>query len=224
MRVREVYMKKDSLVNAFKVLLLFLIPFLFELRGVNAGGPMGIRYAYAPNFNPKFLGLPLLVWLFWGILIFIGIITTNAIFQNIFKLGLGFFSKSHFFLYPLFDAIFVTSFDIFIDPFSVKLGLWKWFNFNDGYFGVPIGNFIGWFVIVFTTSLLVRFIDMKSDRIITHLVIPKMPLYTILIILLFIKTMLVINIDCALMGLLYALPLIVLDIYSKYFMFSSLNM
>jgi putative membrane protein len=216
-------MWKKLLVNVFKVLLLFLIPFLFELRGMNGGGPMGVRYEYAPNFNPKFLGLPLLVWLFWGIFIFIGFVTTNAIFQKIFKPGIGFFSESYFFLYPLFDAMFVTSFDVFIDPFSVKLGLWKWLNFNDGYFGVPVGNFIGWFVIVFTTSLFVRLIDIRTDRIISNLVIPKIPLYSAVVVLLFLKTMVTVDIDCALMGLLYSLPLIVLDIYSKYLMFSSLN-
>ncbi len=33
-----------------------------------------------------------------------------------------------------------------MDPVAVKFGSWKWIG-GGSYFGVPIGNFIGWFIV-----------------------------------------------------------------------------
>jgi uncharacterized membrane protein len=37
--------------------------------------------------------------------------------------------------------------DLFIDPVAVATGYWVWFVPGEIYFGIPLLNFVGWFVL-----------------------------------------------------------------------------
>lgn len=192
------------------MLIVLMIPLIFEYIGMNFGGPMGIMYEYSESFNPKFLGLPLLVWGFWAIFICIGYLTTNSILCFFFRKNYTELLMSKFPLFVIFDGIIVVSFDIFIDPFAVKIGLWKWLFLKESYFGVPVGNFVGWFIIVAVTSVLIRIVDLKAGAGKSE----KIPLYSMLCVICFLLAAFVVNIDCALMGLLLAFPIAFLEIAS----------
>jgi putative membrane protein len=64
------------------------------------------------------------------------------------------------------DALLVTTIDLYMDPISVKAGAWTWLD-RGIYFGVPLGNYIGWFFVTFVSSLIIRTLDYyfpsKSD-------------------------------------------------------------
>lgn len=53
----------------------------------------------------------------------------------------------------LLSGAIALSFDLVMDPVSVKLGYWIWEVDNIYLQGVPLGNYIGWFLLVFTFSL-----------------------------------------------------------------------
>ncbi len=61
----------------------------------------------------------------------------------------------------LLAGAIALSFDLVMDPVSVELGFWIWEVDNIYIQGVPLGNYIGWFLLVFTFS-------MFHDIIITH--------------------------------------------------------
>ncbi len=46
----------------------------------------------------------------------------------------------------MMDGYFVVAIDFFMDPIAVKLGNWQWLT-GGAYFGVPWGNFVGWFIV-----------------------------------------------------------------------------
>ena len=54
---------------------------------------------------------------------------------------------------PLLAAVIAVSLDLFIDPVAVALGYWVWRVPGDVYFGIPLLNFIGWFVLMLLAPL-----------------------------------------------------------------------
>ena len=43
--------------------------------------------------------------------------------------------------------------DLFIDPVAVKAGYWVWFVSGTVYYGIPLLNFVSWFVLMFLAPL-----------------------------------------------------------------------
>ncbi len=50
---------------------------------------------------------------------------------------------------PLLTALIAVGLDLFVDPIAVKAGYWVWFVRGTLYFGIPLLNFVGWFVLMF---------------------------------------------------------------------------
>lgn len=177
---------------------------------MNFGGPLGIRYYYSPNFNPKFLGLPIFVWIFWAIFIIIGYNLTNSIFINLMKFDYKDLLKRNFYfiILILFDGFIVVTFDLFIDPIAVRYGLWRWENFNFSYFGVPVGNFIGWYIIVSSTTFLLRLIDRFYYTNYNGRFLKLSPIFYLIIILIsFVFSLIFHSIDHAFLNLLISSPI-----------------
>ena len=49
---------------------------------------------------------------------------------------------------PLLTGVIALGLDLFIDPISVLVGYWVWFVPGDVYYGIPLLNFVGWFVLM----------------------------------------------------------------------------
>jgi uncharacterized membrane protein len=49
---------------------------------------------------------------------------------------------------PLLTAVIAVVFDLFIDPVAVKAGYWIWFKPGAIYYGIPLLNYVGWFVLM----------------------------------------------------------------------------
>ena len=49
---------------------------------------------------------------------------------------------------PLLAAVVAVAFDLFIDPVAVAAGYWVWLKEANIYYGIPLLNFVGWFVLM----------------------------------------------------------------------------
>jgi putative membrane protein len=56
-------------------------------------------------------------------------------------------------LVPLATAVIAILVDLFLDPVAVAIGYWVWFVPGQVYFGIPLLNFVGWFVLMFLAPL-----------------------------------------------------------------------
>lgn len=138
----------------FKRMLLFIllaacVGFVFEVYGVIYGTFFGGHYIYHESaLGPMALGVPLLVPMYWAVFTYAGYSLSNSFLAWIDKHKPA-RKRGNAILLPLLvlmDGWFVVAIDIFLDPLAVEAGYWKWIE-GGPYFGVPIGNFVGWFVI-----------------------------------------------------------------------------
>ncbi|MGC8597739.1 MAG: carotenoid biosynthesis protein [Thermocladium sp.] len=107
------------------LLLASIISFLFEYVGVHYGVPFG-SYSYTSAMGLMMLGVPLFIPLLWSSLAYF----TMEAAGNYYLASLG-----------------MVALDAAFDPvLSGPLGLWRW-STRGQYFGVPLTNFAGWFIV-----------------------------------------------------------------------------
>ena len=117
----------------------FIISLLFEIIGTNKGLIVG-KYSYEPSLipGPIIRNVPILIAISWAGLIYMALVCTMMIIDG--TLG-STINLSH----VLMSALFVTILDLVLDPIAVDEGRWSW-DTPGKYYGVPIKNFIGWFI------------------------------------------------------------------------------
>lgn len=130
--------------------------FIFEYFGLKYGVLFGGEYVYADEML-KIITVPLNVILYWGVFIYTGYCISNSF---LFWLGKNKPSKKEKkdFLLPLLilcDSLIVVAIDLFMDPLQVRAGSWTWLD-SGPYFGIPTGNFIGWFLVALVATGLFR--------------------------------------------------------------------
>jgi uncharacterized membrane protein len=54
---------------------------------------------------------------------------------------------------PLLTAIIAVVLDLFIDPVAVAAGYWVWSVEGTVYYGIPLLNYVGWFVLMWLAPL-----------------------------------------------------------------------
>ena len=54
---------------------------------------------------------------------------------------------------PLLTAIIAVVFDLFVDPVAVEAEYWVWFKPGSVYYGIPLLNYVGWFMLMFFAPL-----------------------------------------------------------------------
>jgi uncharacterized membrane protein len=105
-----------------------------EHVGTRTGLPFG-RYVYTGALQPQVAGVPAIVPLAW------------------FAMGLPAREAAHAALGPrsspatriVLGSAALTAWDLFLDPQMVGEGYWVWAR-RGAYRGIPLGNFLGWFV------------------------------------------------------------------------------
>lgn len=132
----------------FFVFLACLIGFLSEFIGLNSGIIFGGHYVYQQRSWMLF-DVPISVILYWAVFTYLGYSIVNSFlyWKNKSKPT---FAKHNFLQVPILclqDGLIVTAIDLFMDPLQVNLENWTWID-KGPYFGVPIGNFVGWFIVV----------------------------------------------------------------------------
>lgn len=131
--------------GSFFLLLSLFVGFVAEILGMKTGIIFGSAYVY--NIGAaKLLGVPILIVFFWMIFIYVCYCVTTSFLCWLDKEKPS-IKKKNFAVIPLLvlmDGFFVMSIDLFAEPLFVIIGNWTWAE-TGPYYGIPTGNFIGWF-------------------------------------------------------------------------------
>ncbi|HUD44772.1 MAG TPA: carotenoid biosynthesis protein [Patescibacteria group bacterium] len=130
-----------------------------EIWALKTGTIFGGHYIYQPS-GLMIFNVPLIVIFFWGVFIYTGYCITNSFLYWLNKTKPN-RKKNNILFLPLlvlFDGLFVVAIDLFMDPIEVKAGAWHWLG-GGAYFGIPIGNFIGWFLVTILVTGIYRLFE-----------------------------------------------------------------
>jgi putative membrane protein len=122
----------------------FVVSNAFENLSIATGFPFG-NYFYGEALGPKLFDVPLLIgpaYLGMGYL-------SWTLARLLIGRTKGALRGASLIAVPLVASFLMVAWDLTFDPFaSTVIGSWVW---EDGgsYFGVPFGNFLGWFLTVF---------------------------------------------------------------------------
>jgi len=97
-----------------------------------------LKYYTYGDFLVKFYGAPIAIGIGWAVLIYTAMATSDE---------LGFPVKVR----PFMAALLALNIDLSMDAIAIREGFWTWGEYGL-WFGVPLGNFFGWFVVVSTYS------------------------------------------------------------------------
>lgn len=86
--------------------------------------------------------IPLCIGVSWGMIIYTAMETSDR-----FALP--------WYLRPILDALLALTIDLSMDAIAIRLGFWTWGQAGP-WFGVPLGNFYAWLIVVLGFSLLLR--------------------------------------------------------------------
>ncbi len=113
-------------------------------------------YYYGPFPLMVFGTVPIMIVLSWGAIVFGSMQTSDRL-------------DLLWFLRPVYDGLLALTIDLSLDPLSINLGFWTWkdvqvpFGGTGGshplekpWFGVPFGNYYGWYMVVAWFSFLIR--------------------------------------------------------------------
>jgi bisanhydrobacterioruberin hydratase len=138
-----------------------MIPFLavaslgygVEVLGVATGWPFG-HYTYGQTLGVKLMGVPLMIGVNWAMLVM-------AVSLSLRNRPLGIWAKA------AVGATILLLMDILIEPVAIENDFWTWENG-----GVPLTNYIGWWVVSFAlVRLQLQFLPQSERTIGTHLLI-----------------------------------------------------
>jgi uncharacterized membrane protein len=99
-------------------------------------------YSYGHFAIMIFGSVPLCIGVSWGLIIYTAMETSD-------QLALPWYLR------PIVDALLALTVDLSMDAIAIRLGFWTWAE-RGQWFGVPVGNFYAWFVVVLGFSLLLR--------------------------------------------------------------------
>lgn len=136
----------------------WIVAFILEDLGVRTG-VIFVKYYFTSILGPKLDVIPLVVPSLWVIAAYMAWTITNLFlehspFQNSFGLGRQLYGAT-------LGALLMTSTDINADPIAVENHFWIWVN-HGSYFGVPIHNYVGWFIVSFITLMIHNYFTRKD--------------------------------------------------------------
>ena len=142
----------------------FLVSLTFESVGVATGLVYG-PYHYTDRLGPLFLGLvPYLIPLAWFMMMYPSLVIAEGLTG-------GLAGWKRMLTVAAIGGVIMTAWDVVMDPVMVAGGHWVW-DVSGAYFGVPLQNYWGWWLTVFTTFMLCQLLpgsaavetDARFDR------------------------------------------------------------
>ena len=104
-----------------------------EVLGVSTGVPFG-EYRYLDSLGAQLLGVPLVVALAWTMMAYPAYVVGEVI-------GGGFARRA------LVGGWALAAWDLFLDPQMVQAGHWRWDSVGPSLAGIPLTNYVAWFVV-----------------------------------------------------------------------------
>jgi len=125
---------------------------IFENLGIRTGFPFG-HYYFTDLMGPKLFGVPILLGLAYLGMAYLSWIVAHLILRNVRSPLAG----SHDVTLPLVAGFIMVAWDFSQDPvWSTFMHLWIWQQ-GGAYFGVPVSNFLGWYLTVYVFYQLFAF-------------------------------------------------------------------
>ena len=138
-----------------------VVSFTFEALGVATGLVFGNYYYPAGPLGPLLLGVPPLIQLQYFAMGYASLQVARSITGTLNAPARGWTLVGA----SAMGAFAMTALDLASDPMqSTQLGDWIWRQ-GGAYFGVPIHNFIGWFVATGTFFVLVNFVLLRPSAV-----------------------------------------------------------
>lgn len=137
------------------VALSFTMGLVFEIVGVNYAMVFGGHYFYDTAIQPRILDVPLLIPLIWAGFIYAGYSIVSSFFVWLNRGGPCAIRHRIIFKvsFAALSALVVLAIDLVMEPLQVAAGNWRWLE-GGRYFGIPAGNFLGWFLVAFISILI----------------------------------------------------------------------
>lgn len=132
------------------------IGFSAEVLGTSTGFPFG-KYYYTDFLGPKILGVPEVVPFVWFVIAYLAFSVSLGSFRN------G--SARSVASIAIVSAFGAVAWDLLVDPMFSTYGYWVWtkqFISLPKLEGIPLTNFIGWFVLV--GLMLIVFLGIAPNR------------------------------------------------------------
>jgi len=137
--------------------LVFGVSLLFESIGVATGWVYG-PYHYTSKLGPMFLGLvPYLIPVAWFMMSYPSFVIADRLVPSDWKRWQRLLSVA------AVGGLVMTAWDLIMDPVMVAGGHWVW-DTNGVYFGIPLQNFSGWWLTIFTTFALYMWLFGKAAK------------------------------------------------------------
>jgi Predicted membrane protein len=137
------------------LVLVFGVSLLFESVGVATGLVYG-PYHYTDKLGPLFLGLvPYLIPVAWFMMSYPSFVIADRLIPSNWKRWQRMLSVA------AVGGLVMTAWDLVMDPIMVASGHWVW-DVNGAYHGIPLQNFWGWWLTVFTTFALYLLLSGKT--------------------------------------------------------------
>lgn len=114
-----------------------------EYLGINTGVPFG-RYRYTPRLRPQVGAVPALVPL-----AYVGVVVPAWGVADLLVGG------SRGVSFVLVSGVVATAWDLLLDPILVSREVWEW-RTKGGYFGIPWRNFLGWLLVTWALTVVLR--------------------------------------------------------------------
>lgn len=125
----------------------FGVSLLFESLGVATGLVYG-PYHYTEKLGPKFLGLvPYLIAVAWFMMMYPSFVMAEWLIPG------SWTGAKRLLSIAAIGGLVMTAWDVVMDPIMVAGEHWVW-EVQGAYFGVPLQNYWGWWLTVFTTFVL----------------------------------------------------------------------
>jgi uncharacterized membrane protein len=137
--------------------LVFGVSLLFESVGVATGWVYG-PYHYTDKLGPLFLGLvPYLIPAAWFMMSYPSFVIADRLVPAKWK------RWERLLTVAAVGGLVMTAWDLIMDPVMVAGGHWIW-EVDGAYFGIPLQNFCGWWLTVFTTFALYLWMSGKAAK------------------------------------------------------------
>ncbi|MGM0845753.1 MAG: carotenoid biosynthesis protein [Bacillota bacterium] len=146
--------------GAFFTIVIFSISMLAEGLGVHFGFLFG-SYNYTSDFGWQLWGVPIAIGFAWLL-----VISTSHVIAGLLT---SIFSRrksaGQFILYLLIGTIFTVGMDLIIDPVAFRVKqYWIWDEGLAFYYGIPLQNFIGWFLLALFFHLIIYIVLIMQNK------------------------------------------------------------
>ena len=137
--------------------LVFIVSLLFESVGVATGWVYG-PYHYTDALGPKFLGLvPYLIPVAWFMMSYPSFVIADRLVPSTWS------RWQRILAVAAVGGLVMTAWDVIMDPIMVAGSNWVW-DVKGAYFGIPLQNYWGWWLTIFTTFALYLWLFGKGTK------------------------------------------------------------